>query len=116
MPGAENVGQRYRVSSRLFGTTEGESAGRDAHGLGDSRRYIAVWIYDLIIDGLNSGEWHSCEEGPAAALAQFLHDKHGGGLAAAAEGCFEMIYGCDPYTLLMRVDGHGAPRPGSLTL
>jgi hypothetical protein len=77
---------------------------------------IAVWIHDLIIDGLNSGEFRDCEQGPAAALAQFLHDRHDGDLVAAAEGCFVMIYGCDPYTFLMRVDGHGAPRPGSLTL
>jgi hypothetical protein len=76
---------------------------------------IAVFIHDVIIDGLNSGEFHDCEEGPVAALAQFLTDKHGGDLAAA-EGCFELIYGCDPYTFLMHVDRHGAPRPGSLTL
>ena len=77
---------------------------------------IAVWIHDLIIDGLNSGEFHDCEQGPAAALACFLHDRHGGDLVAAAEGCFEMIYGRDPYTFLMHVNRHGAPRPDSLTV
>jgi hypothetical protein len=71
---------------------------------------IAVWIHDLIIDGLNSGEFHDCEGGPVAALSQFLQDKHGGDLAAAAEGCFEMIYGCDPYTFLMHVAKQGSSK------
>ena len=77
---------------------------------------IAVFIHDLIIDGLNSGEFQECEEGPAAALACFLHDKHGGDLAAAAEGCFELIYGCDPYTFMMHVERHGAPTTGAALL
>jgi len=63
---------------------------------------IAAWIHDLIIDGLNSGEFLDCEEGPYAALGQFLQDRYGGDLAATAEGCFEVIYGCDPYIFLMR--------------
>jgi len=77
---------------------------------------IAVWIHDLIINGLNSGEWLECEGGASAALAGILTDDYGGDLAAAAEGCFELIYGCDPYTFLMHLNRHGAPRPGSLTL
>ena len=64
---------------------------------------IAVFIHDLIIDGLNSGEFLDDEEGPCAALGQFLQDKHGGDLAAAAEGCFEMLYGTDPYTFVRHV-------------
>jgi hypothetical protein len=64
---------------------------------------IAARIYDLIIDGLNSGEFFDCKEGPYAALEQFLQDRYGGDLAAAAEDCFEVIYGCDPYTFFMRV-------------
>jgi hypothetical protein len=64
---------------------------------------IATWIHDLIIDGLNSGEFFDCKEGPYAALEQFLQDRYGGDLAAAAEDCFEVIYGCDPYTFFMRV-------------
>jgi hypothetical protein len=77
---------------------------------------IAVWIHDLIIDGLNSGEWRDCDGGPVAALDGILTDDYGGDLAAAAAGCFELIYGCDPYTFLMRVGRHGAPRPGPLTV
>ena len=77
---------------------------------------IAVWIHDLIIDGLNSGEFQECEGGPAAALAGILTDDYGGDLAAAARGCFELIYGCDPHIFLMDLERHGAPRPGSLTL
>jgi hypothetical protein len=64
---------------------------------------IATWIHDLIIDGLNSGGFFDCKEGPYGALEQFLQDRYGGDVAAAAEGCFEVIYGCDPYTFLMRV-------------
>lgn len=76
---------------------------------------IAVWIHDLIIDGLNSGEFLDDKEGPCAALGQFLQDKYGGDLAAAAEGCFEMIYGCDPYTFLMHLERHVALRVGAET-
>jgi hypothetical protein len=64
---------------------------------------IAVWIRDLIIDGLNSGELLDDEDGPCVALAKFLQDKHGRDLAAAAEGCFGLIYGCDPYTFVRHV-------------
>jgi hypothetical protein len=71
---------------------------------------IAVWIHDVIIDGLNSGEFDECEGGPLGALAQFLQDKHGGDIAAAAEGCFELIYGCDPYTFLIHVAKQGSSK------
>lgn len=64
---------------------------------------IAVWIHDLIIDGLNSGELLYCEEGPGTALAECLQDTYGGDLATAAEGCFELIYGTDPYSFVRRV-------------
>ena len=64
---------------------------------------IAVWIHDLIIDGLNSDEFLDCQDEPGAALAHYLQDKHGGDLTATAEGCFEFIYGCDPYTFVRRV-------------
>jgi hypothetical protein len=64
---------------------------------------IAAWIHDLIMDGLNSGELFDCSEGPYGALEQFLQDRCGRDLAAAAEGCFEVVYGCDSYTFLIRV-------------
>jgi hypothetical protein len=38
---------------------------------------VAVFIHDLIIDGLNSGEFLDNEDGPCAALSHFLRDKHG---------------------------------------
>ena len=76
---------------------------------------IAVWIHDLIIDGLNSGEFQECEGGLTAALAQFLQEKHGDDIAAAAEGCFELIYGCDPHTFLMHVERHVALQVGAST-
>jgi|GEM_PF-3852152 hypothetical protein len=38
------------------------------------------------------------------ALQNVLHECYGAELSALAEGYFEMIYGCDPYTFLMHVD------------
>ena len=64
---------------------------------------IAVWIHDLIIDGLNSGEFLDDEDGPSAALAKFLRDTYGRDLAAAGEGCFELLYGCAPDTFVGHV-------------
>lgn len=71
---------------------------------------IAVLSHDLIIDGLNSGEFRDCEREPPPALAQFLTEKYGGELAAVAEGCFEMVCGCDPYTFLIHIQIHGSAR------
>ena len=38
------------------------------------------------------------------ALQNVLHERYGAELSALAEGYFEMIYGCDPYTFLMHLD------------
>ena len=67
---------------------------------------IAVWIHDIIIDGLDSGLLKDCREGPSATIAQILQHDDDGDLTAVAEECFELIYGCDPYTFLKRLDTH----------
>jgi hypothetical protein len=68
---------------------------------------LAVWLHDIIIDGLRSGQFSSHEHGPSAALADLLSHVHnrGSDLIEIAEGHFKLVYGCDPYTFVARLAG-----------
>jgi hypothetical protein len=67
---------------------------------------LAVWLHDIIIDGLRSGQFSSHERGPSGALADLLSRVIGSDFVAIAEGHFELVYGCDPYTFVARLAGH----------
>ncbi len=66
---------------------------------------LAVWLHDIVIDGLRSGQFSSHEQGPSGALADLLSHIHsqGGCLVEIAEQHFELVYGCDPYTFVARL-------------
>ena len=85
---------------------EAEAANDERTDLGPSVDF-AVWLHDIIIDGLRSGQFSKHEHGLAAALADlFSHlQRRGTDYIEIAEGHFELVYGCDPYTFVARLAG-----------
>ena len=73
---------------------------------------LAVWLHDIIIDGLRSGQFSGHRHGPAAALAELLTHIQGGDLLEIAEWHFERIYGSDPYTFVSRLTVTLSPESG----
>ena len=106
----------FRTASAV--RREMEAANDERTDLGSSIDF-AVWLHDIIIDGLRSGQFSGHEHGPAGALNELFSDlqRTGTNYIEIAEEHFELVYGSDPYTFIARLTGkNGAPRPGSLTL
>ena len=61
---------------------------------------LAIWIDDIIVDGLRSGLFSIHELGRAAGLSDVPTRVIGGDLASVAEGQYYRIYGCDPCTFM----------------
>jgi hypothetical protein len=81
---------------------EVEAANDERTDLGPSVD-LAVWLHDIIIDGLRSGQFSGHEHGPAAALADSLARIQGGDLLEIAQWHFERVYGSDPYAFVSRL-------------
>ena len=80
---------------------------------------LAVWLHNIIIDGLRLGQFSGHKDGPAGALDELFSRLHrtGTNYIETAEEHFELVYGSDPYTFIDRLAGrHRAPRPGPLTI
>jgi len=81
---------------------EVEAANDERTDLGPSVD-LAVWLHDIIIDGLRSGQFSGHKHGPAAALADLLARIQGGDLVEIAQWHFERVYGSDPYAFVSRL-------------
>jgi hypothetical protein len=81
---------------------EVEAANDERTDLGPSVD-LAVWLHDIIIDGVRSGQFSGHEHGPAAALADLLSHIQGGDLLEIAQWHFERLYGSDPYAFVSRL-------------
>ncbi len=84
-----------------------EAANDERTDLGASIDF-AVWLHDIVMDGLRSGRFSNHEHGPAAALADVFSalQKLGTDYVDIAEEHFELVYGSDPYTFVSRLARH----------
>ena len=66
---------------------------------------LAVWLHDIVVDGVRCGQFSGHEHGPSAALAELLSHFHirGSCFVEVAEEHFRRVYGCDPYTFIARL-------------
>jgi len=81
---------------------EVEAANDERTDLGPSVD-LAVWLHDIIIDGLRSGQFSGHKQGSAAALADLLSRIQGGDLLEIAQWHFERVYGSNPFAFVSRL-------------
>lgn len=64
---------------------------------------LAIWIHDVIVRGLRSGQFSHHEQGPCVSLADQLLRTIGSNFVPVAEGHFHRVYGRDPYMFLVNL-------------
>ena len=85
---------------------KGLAADDDAMALKEAVDF-AVWLHDIVVEGLRSGQLSNHEHGPGAALAELFYalQKRGTDYIELAEEHFQAVYGTDPYTFAARLTG-----------
>ncbi|MCP5364932.1 MAG: hypothetical protein H6905_06875 [Hyphomicrobiales bacterium] len=68
---------------------------------------FAFEIHEIIVLGIAAGDFDGDKSAArVGVLCDKLHCRYGPECSAVAEGFFEYIYGCDPYTFLEHVTSY----------